>query len=205
MQRAIMASGELPKGHIVTQRRIFVRREGTFIREGLCDVTIRAGPQIRGSPAERAIFSRFAAREAPPAGVVAAGGDAGPDAPREAPDCESSTDRFVVDWWISYDIRDLSTENPNGLEELPKLKSVQVNDAACAIDLAIGRKLQVQGTVTGTGRSLHESYAKPSSNALNQPGRSHRLKLSGFASLCGRSRLLATLAPPKHFSRYNVV
>jgi hypothetical protein len=182
MQRAIMASGELPKGHIVTQRRIFVRREGTFIREGQCDVTVRAGPQIGGGPAERAIFSRFAAREAPP--VVAAGGDAGPDgvgAPPEVQHCESMTDRFVVDWWISYDIRGLSTEHPNGSAELPKLTSAQVNDAACAIDLAIGRKLQLAGTVTGTGRTLRESYAKAIFQRVKPTG---KITAIGVGALC---------------------
>lgn len=167
LQRAIMASGELPKGHI----------EGTFIREGLCDVTIRAGPQICGCPVERAIFSRFAVREAP--SVVAAGADASPDG--VGAHCESLTDRFVVDWWISYDIRGLSTEHPNGLADLPKLTSAQVNDAACAIDLAIGRKLQLTVTVTGTGSALRESYAKAIFQRVKPTG---KIMAIGVGALC---------------------
>ena len=148
--RAITGSGVLPVGHFVNRARIYVRREATLIRNGLCDSTVRAFPkheQLESADgAERAIYSLYAPRAAVP---VAAGGVAVPAVVQA--DTESTTGRFIVDMWISYDIRGLSTERPNAPVPSAKLKPKELNDAVFAVDLAIGRDLVVQPTVTTAG------------------------------------------------------
>jgi hypothetical protein len=160
IQQAVINSGVVPKGHIVTHDRIFVRREGTFIREGLCDTTVRATPRIPQmcDATERAIFSLYDAGVGPEA-VAPAGGGVAADPVVVQPNVESTEDRFIVDWWISYDIRGLSPESPNAGHGLPKLTTAQVNDAAYAVDLAVGHNLQTMPTVTNRS-GLREQYAK---------------------------------------------
>ena len=174
LERAIRRSGAVPPTHKVTRRRIYVRREATIIREGLCDVTVRATPQhvdiSSADGAERAVFSLFEPRADPQAQAVVGGGAApgGVAAPAvvepaedEQPDHESATERVIVDWWISYDIRGLSPEQPNPQQVLPMLSTAQMNDAEYAVDIAIGRKLRLKPTVTSSGaNSLREKWAK---------------------------------------------
>lgn len=52
----------------------------------------------------------------------------------------STRDLFLVDWWISYDIRDLSPLTPNAAPRT-RLTLAEQNDPANAIDLAVGLNL----------------------------------------------------------------
>jgi len=89
--------------------------------------------------AERAIFSMFQADDVVPTSV------AGPAPQRRQR--ESKADRFIVYFFMSYDIRLLSDPTPNALAPEDALSTVQVNDIKFATDLAVGRRLEVMPTV----------------------------------------------------------
>jgi len=54
---------------------------------------------------------------------------------------------------MSYDIRGLSDPTPNAPAPEDALSTVQVNDIKFAIDLAVGRRLEVMPTVVSQARS----------------------------------------------------
>jgi hypothetical protein len=55
---------------------------------------------------------------------------------------ESQSERFLVDYYMSYDIRGLTAEQPNApVPEIP-LKTSELNDVAFAFDFAVGRRPQ---------------------------------------------------------------
>ena len=77
-------------------------------------------------------------REAGPAAAGAAGVAAGPARLRE-----SKTSRFIVDFWLSYDITELSADAPNYPPQGTRLTLTEQNDSAFAIDLAVGRYVDI--------------------------------------------------------------
>jgi hypothetical protein len=140
----------IPDGHSLTESRIVPRARGMFSRKGLCAVRVLVQPKQFSDDgcAERAIFSMFelAAGPAGAAGAVAA----------QPKLVESQSERFLVDYYISYDIRGLSAAQPNAPVPVIKLKTSELNDAAFAIDIAVGRRLQLQPGVAAGGTAARE-------------------------------------------------
>ena len=131
----------LPKGHVMSWRRITPRGRLFCSRQHLCAVRVPALPAelTDDGGAERAIFSMFEADAVVPAGV------AGPAPKRRQR--ESTKDRFIVDFFMSYDIRGLSADTPNAPAPADALSTAQVNDIKFAIDFAVGRRLEVMPMV----------------------------------------------------------
>jgi len=122
----------LPKGHILVAGRIIPRGRLFVSRKGICAVRVPVLPRqfTDDGGAERAIFSMFSAE-----GV------------------ESRDARFLVDFFISYDIRGLSAESPNAPVPAKPLSSSERNDIAFAVDFAVGRRLEVQQSVAAASLS----------------------------------------------------
>jgi hypothetical protein len=158
----------LPVGHLGHASRLYPRRGGTFVRKGITAVSIGVLPlackeNLSGSPV-LAIFSTFdPAVAAQPGGVVAAAPVAEPEIARE-----SAHLRFIVDFWFSYDATGLTPETPNAISRR-RLKVSELNlspdsdsDAdqpLNVIDLAAGRWVAVQPSITASGDTTRENVA----------------------------------------------
>jgi hypothetical protein len=135
---------DLPRHHRLDVKRMLARASGFFSRRGVCAVSVPVCPRQSADADERerqhkpehehAIFSVF--EPAPHAPGAAA------DAP-DPPPIESETKRFMVDFWLSYDFRDLSEAAPNAPAPALRLKTAEWNDAANAVDLAVGHHMDV--------------------------------------------------------------
>jgi hypothetical protein len=68
-------------------------------------------------------------------------------APKKKKFVESKTDRFLVEFFISYDIRGLSKNEQNAPAPDTPLTTADVKDMKFAVDLAVGRKLELMPTV----------------------------------------------------------
>jgi hypothetical protein len=131
----------LPPEHIINHRRIVPRGRLFCSRKGICAVRVPVAPKelTDDGGAERAIFSMY-----DPAQAVDddAGGVAAPK--KKVRPVESNVDRFLVDFLFNYDIRGLSEIEPNAAAPDAPLTTAQVNDMRFAVDLAVGRRLEVQ-------------------------------------------------------------
>ena len=126
----------IPDGHVLSERRMVPRNRGMFSRKGLYAVRVCVRPKqfTEDGGTERAIFSMFEL-DAAPAGAAAA-------AAVQPKLVESQSERFLVDCYMSYDIRGLSAEQPNApVPEIP-LKTSELNDVAFAFHIAVGCRLQ---------------------------------------------------------------
>jgi hypothetical protein len=89
---------------------------------------------------------------------VAPGGVAAPAGLLESAQQQSTTVRFVVDSWFSYDITGLADDA--GAPPGHRLSLKEQNDSSMAIDLALARNLVLQASVTATGNQDRETAAK---------------------------------------------
>jgi hypothetical protein len=135
---------DLPSQHTLSAKRMLARASGLFSRRGVCAVSVPVCPKKSADADERvrqhkpehehAVFSVY--EPAPRAPGAAA------DAP-DPPPIESETKRFIVDFWLSYDIRDLSVATPNAPAPAVRLTTDEWNQAEFAVDLAVGRYVDV--------------------------------------------------------------
>ena len=140
-------------------KRVYLRCSATVVREGLCAVSVPVVPgqcsaNSTGVPI-KAVFSGFEAALQPgvaPGGVAAAAGQLA-NAQKQ-----STTVRFVVDSWFSYDITGLADDAGAAPDHRLSLK--EQNDPSMTIDLALVRNLAIQANVTGTGISNREVAAR---------------------------------------------
>ena len=155
-----LAHPSIPAAHNVHADRMYPRRAGTFVREGLVAASIAAIPagceESKRGPLN-AIFSGYdpVANPGPAPGGVAAGAAAAaaPDASDDAV-CESDKRYFFVDFWISYDVTGLSAATPNAPPPGRRLRPSDLNASPeegglMVIDLAVGRWLTVQKSLAG--------------------------------------------------------
>jgi hypothetical protein len=139
----------LPTGHILTDKRIVPRARVFLSRKGICAVRVPVMPNGMADDggSELAIFSMFNSAAAPPPGGVAA------VAATDDTGKESSSDRFLVHFFFSYDIRGLSSINPNAPVPDKELSNAQVNDAEFAIDLAMGQMMELHEDVAAASNT----------------------------------------------------
>ena len=141
---------DIPLGHAWHADRAYPRRAGTFVRSGIAAVSVAALPvgcseNCMGNPVN-AIFSVFEGAAAAPGAV--------------APVRESSMLRFIVDFWISYNITGLTAVDQNPPPDRLSARQLNKDDEdVTVIDLAVGRWLVVQPTITASGDSHRESAA----------------------------------------------
>lgn len=150
-----LAHPAVPPGHVWHPGRAYPRRGGTFVRTGVTAVSVATLPagcceNATGSP-NSAIFSLFEEDE----------GAASPVGADMAPVRESETERFIVDFWISYDVTGLSAENPNNppARQLSEKELNADHDDVKVIDIAVGRMLVEQPSITMTGNAVREEAA----------------------------------------------
>ena len=163
-----MKHPSIPDGHIMSWNRVYPRRSATLVRKGICAVSVQALPAMcsengTGSPI-CAVLSGFVdvpQPGVPPGGAAAPAAPGGAAAPlAAAPKAtrqQSERERYVVDFWFSYDITGLD-EDPNA-EPKTQLTLAQQNDPKFAVDLAVARELLVQPTITATGNISRETAA----------------------------------------------
>lgn len=156
---------DIPQGHACVFERAYPRRAGMFVREGVTAASVAVLPLGCVENAycpSNAIFSVFEEAEAQPGG--AAGGVAAADAPPPAVR-ESQEGRFIVDFWISYDATGLSADAPNAppgdrrLSERELNQSNEDGSGLTVIDIAVGRELALQPSITASGNGDRESAA----------------------------------------------
>ena len=146
---------ELPRHHALDAKRMLARESGFFSRRGVCAVSVPVCPMKSADADERgrqhkpehehAIFSVYEPAPRAP--------DAAADAP-DPPPIESETRLFIVDFWLSYDFRGLSVAVPNAPAPAVRLKTAEWNGAAFAVDLAVGRYVDV---LPGLGSAAADS------------------------------------------------
>lgn len=155
---------DIPPLHKAHPDRWHPRRGGTFVRKGIVAVSVPALPahcteNVAGTPI-CAIFSGFEAEPLP-------GGAAAGVAPAPAVDAvrESSTMRFLIDYWVSYNATGLTDADANAIPAR-RLTQKELNQSVASdgsnlavIDLAVGRWLSVQPTITATGDTTREKFA----------------------------------------------
>jgi hypothetical protein len=141
-----LKSPKLPTGHDVANSRIHPRNSCFVSRRGIVARSVPAYPGRCSETgiAEHAIFSVYEQPAEAAAGVAAAA------AAPASQSVESADHRFIVDAWISYDVRGLSAASPNAPLPDEALTLAQMNGDDC-IDFAIGRWLAVVPSVTGSG------------------------------------------------------
>jgi hypothetical protein len=158
MRKALRACAQvldhprLPLNHICQGTRIYPRNSCFLCRRGICARSVPAYPEqcvraVADTSSEHAIFSVY--ESVAVAGGGAAGGAAA--AAAAAPSVvESQSKYFVVDGWFSYDVRGLSSADPNAPPPPKRLTTKELGGDDC-IDLCFGRWLTVLPSVTGSG------------------------------------------------------
>ena len=130
----------IPAHHEAHPGRVYPRRAGTFVREGIAAVSVVVSPSACADNGieSRSIFSAYKpAQHGPPGGVAAAphGG-----APAEV--VESTSELFLVDYWISYNTTGLTDMNPNAPPSV--LTQAELNKKGdSVIDRAVGHWLTI--------------------------------------------------------------
>ena len=66
---------------------------------------------------------------------------------------ESPKDRFLVDFYFSYDIRGLTAAEPNAAVPAKRLTSKECGDSKYALDFAVGRRLKLVDGVSAPSGS----------------------------------------------------
>jgi hypothetical protein len=151
----------IPLAHIFVPARIIPRARGMFSRKGICAVRVPVRPKefTDDGGAERAIFSMFEPKSDDSAGA---------DAVALSDVVESRNDRFLVEYYFSYDIRGLTDADPNAAAPPKSLSSSELNDAAFAIDFAAGRRLQIQPTVAASSGDAASAAPREFAQAVYQ-------------------------------------
>jgi hypothetical protein len=141
----------IPEDHVAHPGRVYPRRAGTFVREGIAAVSVAVSPSACADNGieSRAIFSAYEPAQHGPPGVAAE--QQGAPEPQVV---ESTSDLFLVDYWISYDTTGLTNANPNAQPSV--LTQAELNKKAdTVIDLAVGHWLTINPNVS-TGDANRE-------------------------------------------------
>jgi hypothetical protein len=178
---------ELPRSHVFTNRRVYCRRAGFFSREGVCAVSVPAYP-LGAAESEQfcAIFSMYEAAPAPAAaaagvaaaGVAAAAAGVAAAAVPDPPPVESSTDRFFVQGWMSYDISGLTGDDANAV--VGKRLTVSEQNSSRCVDLAVGRRAVVLPSVCPTSLARNSVAER----VFQRVKLSQRLEIVDIGRLC---------------------
>jgi hypothetical protein len=180
----LLENPRLPPNHCILSPRIIPRNACFVCRKGKVAHSVSAHPEqcvrdVKGATAEHAIFSVF---EEVGVAANAGGGAAAAAAAPAVRVAESKTGRFIVDAWFSYDVRGLSSVNPNAPPPAKRPTAKEL-DEDC-IDLCFCRWLSVQPSVTGSGIAARDEADAVLQRLKRAPGAGGKLAILEVGTLC---------------------